>query len=371
MFINSTNNKDVVRVASNNTHSQFIFETGPDKEIYGDALYKGNEYRSVIFDVAHYRPFRFAAQVQVADENGNNPEITPASDDLLSNEVDGDQEENVDEVMLSYKPGQQVDILLDITSFQGSDNRSVHPFGQIFGEEFEVYIDAPMLEIDQDRLGKYNLTPDKLRQDPSNPGRFIYTVSKTREQERTFGFEPAYNKDLATSRYDDYGGVVPNVTIDQTGERKRLPFKKSAITSKGDITITSNKEKVVFWDKTFKVKTEHLKGILKYKKADGTELPVPDDAFIAFVRLRTNARIGVVTLNPDTGGPGEFELNLRDEYRFDWEDDPIDFYYKDKETGKVYNFNYIENGEKKTVDLNKLYELLQAENPVIVLTEQN
>ena len=98
---------------------------------------------------------------------------------------------------------------------------------------------------------------------------------------------------------------------------------------------------------------------------------VPDDAFVAFVRLSTNARIGVVTLNPSTGDDGWFELNLRDEYRFDWTDDPIDLYYKDKETGKVYNFNYTENGVKKAVDLNKLYELLQAENPVIVLTEQN
>lgn len=371
MLTNSTNNKDVVRVASNNTHSQFVFDTGPDGETYGNALYIGNEYRSVIFDVAHYRPFRFAAQVQVADENGNDQTITPDASALLSNEVNGDQEEKVDTVMLSYKPGQRVDILLDITSFKGSDNRSVHPFGQIFGEEFEVYIDAPMLEIDESRLPENWKSANKLRKDPSVPGRFIYTVSKTRDQERAFGFADAHHRDLATSRYDDYGGVVPNVTIDQTRERKLLPFKKSAITSKGDITITSNKDKVVFWDKTFKVKTENMKGILKYKDDKGDVHYVPDDAFIAFVRLRTNARIGVVTLNPGTGGPGEFELNLRDEYRFDWKDDPIDFYYKDKGTGKVYNFNYTENGVKKAVDLNKLYELLQAENPVIVLTEQN
>ena len=371
MLTNSTYNRDVVRVASNNTHSQFVFDTGPDGETYGNALYKGNEYRSVIFDVAHYRPFRFAAQVQVADENGNNMVITPAASALLSNEVHGDQEENIDEVMLSYKPGQRVDILLDITSFKGSDNRSVHPFGQIFGEEFEVYIDAPMLEIDEDRLPENWKSANKLRKDPSVPGRFIYTVSKTRDQERAFGFADAHHRDLATSRYDDYGGVVPNVTIDQTRERKLLPFKKSAITSKGDITITSNKDKVVFWDKTFKVKTEHMKGILMYKDDKGDVHYVPDDAFVAFVRLSTNARIGVVTLNPSTGDDGWFELNLRDEYRFDWTDDPIDLYYKDKETGKVYNFNYTENGVKKAVDLNKLYELLQAENPVIVLTEQN
>ena len=371
MLTNSTYNRDVVRVASNNTHSQFVFDTGPDGETYGNALYKGNEYRSVIFDVAHYRPFRFAAQVQVADENGNNMVITPAASALLSNEVHGDQEENIDEVMLSYKPGQRVDILLDITSFKGSDNRSVHPFGQIFGEEFEVYIDAPMLEIDEDRLPENWKSANKLRKDPSVPGRFIYTVSKTRDQERAFGFADAHHRDLATSRYDDYGGVVPNVTIDQTRERKLLPFKKSAITSKGDITITSNKDKVVFWDKTFKVKTEHMKGILMYKDDKGDVHYVPDDAFVAFVRLSTNARIGVVTLNPSTGDDGWFELNLRDEYRFDWTDDPIDLYYKDKETGKVYNFNYTENGVKKAVDLNKLYELLQAKDPVIVLTEQN
>ena len=379
MLTNSTNNKDVVRVASNNKHSTQVFEKDYAENPYGNVLYKGNEYRSVIFDVAHYRPFRFAAQVQVADEYGANPEIVPAASALLSNEVYGDREENVDTVELSYKPNQQVDILLDITSFKGSDNRSVHPFGQIFGEEFEVYIDAPMLEIDQSRVplnwkaeNNSTLKADKLRPDPSVPGRFIYTVSKKRDDERAFGDDYAHNKDEATSRYDDFGGVVPNVTIDQSGERKLLPFKKTSITSKGDITITSNKDKVVFWDKTFEVKTEHMKGQLLYQKA-GEEhpTPVPDDAFVAFVRLRTNARIGVVTLNTNTGGPGDFDLNLRDEYTFSWEDDPIDFYFTDKsDDNKVYNFNYIDDkGEKKSVDLELLYTLLKNNKP-IVLTER-
>ena len=375
MLTNSTYNKDIVRVASNNIHSQHVFETDPDGNPYGDALYKGNEYRSVIFDVAHYRPFRFAAQVQVTDENGNDPEITPPAEDLLCNEVHGNKEEKIDNVTLSYKPGQQVDILLDITSFKGSDNRSVHPFGELFGEEFEVYIDAPMLQIDHERVpdnwkaaNNNTLKADKLRPDPSVPGRFIYTVSKTREQERKFGFDKAHHVDEATARYDDFGGVVPDVTtIDQSGERKRLPFKKTSITSKGDINITSNKDKVVFWDKTFEVKTEHMKGILKYKDANGI-YPVPDDAFIAFVRLRTNARIGVVTLNPSTGGPGTFELNLRDEYTFGWTDDPIDFYYTAPD-GTVYNFNYIVNGEEKPVDLNLLYTLLENGEQIVLTVD--
>jgi hypothetical protein len=288
-----------------------------------------------------------------------------------------------------------VDILLDITSFKGSDNRSVHPFGELFGEEFEVYIDAPMLEIDHSRVpdnwkaaNNSTLKADKLRPDPLVPGRFIYTVSKTRAEERLFGFGEAHNKDLATYLYDNYGGpaskadwlkyqnenggdLIVDDKINQAGERKLLPFKKKSITSKGDITITSNKDKVVFWDKTFEVKTEHMKGVLKYKKANGEELTVPDDAFVAFVRLRTNARIGVVTLNTSTGGPGDFDLNLRDEYTFGWEDDPVDFYFTDKtDNNKVYNFNYTdENGDKRSVDLELLYTLLK--NKVdIILTEQ-
>ena len=378
MLTNSSYNKDVVRVASNNAYSSYVFKTDRDGNSY-TGNYQGNEYRSVIFDVAHYRPFRFAAQVRVDDENGDGSKAvtTPDAAALLSNESHGDQAENVDEIHLSYKPGQKVDVLLDITSFKGSDNRSVHPFGQLFGEEFNVYIDAPMLEIDYTRMPdnwkadkNSQLKADKLRPDPAVPGRFIYTVSKKREDERVFGYADAHHDDLSKERYDDFGGVVtseymPVGGIDQTGERKLLPFKKTSITSKGDINITSEKEKVVFWDKTFEVKTEHMRGILQYKDAKEGILPVPDDAFIAFVRLRTNARIGVVTLNPSTGGPGAFELNLRDEYTFGWNDDPIDFYYTAPD-GTVYNFNYMVNGEEKPVDLNLLYTLLANGEEIIL-----
>ena len=227
-----------------------------------------------------------------------------------------------------------------------------------------------MLEIDVDRLPENWKSANKLKKDPRVPGRFIYTVSKKREDERAFGFAQAHNRDLATSRYDDYGGVVPDgVVIDQSGERKRLPFKKTSITSKGDIRISTNKDWVVFWDKTFKVKTEHMKGQLFYqKKGETTSQPVPDNSFVAFVRKKTNARIGVVTLNKATGEASEFELNLRDEYTFGWNDDPIDFYFTDKD-GKVYNFNYKENGVEKSVDLDLLFALLENKTP-ITLTEQ-
>ena len=361
MLTNSSSNMDVVRLASNTDSNPQVFAVDREGKAY-TGNYKGNEFRSAIFDVGHYRPFRFAAQVEVYEKDDKSDRVTvPADADLLSNEVHGDQAEVEHEVNFSYKPGQKVDILLDITSFKGSDGRSVHPFGEVFGEEFEVYIDAPMLEIDKERLAECKWNSDKLREDPSKAGRFIYTVSKKRADERAFGFAPAYNKDAATSRYDDYGGVVPNVTIDQTGERKCLPFVKNAITINGDMHITTNKEKVVFWDKTFKVDTENLKGILKYVK-DGKELFVPDNAFIAFVRMKTNARIGVVTLDPKTG-PGVFELNLRDEYTFRWNDDPIDFYYSEKgPDGKAIVYSL-----KEEISLDKLYERLKSNDPTIIL----
>lgn len=361
MLTNSTYNKDVVRVASNNALSPYVFDKNRNGENY-TGNYNGNEYRSVIFDVAHYRPYRFAAQVKISDENGNNPVTIPLAEDLLSNEQNGSQAENVDNISISYKPGQRVDILLDITSFKGSDGRSVHPFGEYFGEEFEVYVDAPMLEIDESRLSAEWKSANKLRKDPRTPGRFIYTVSKTRDAERAFGYAQAINKDNSTVRYDKFGRVESGITIDQSCERKLLPFKKTSITSKGDIVISTNKEKVVYWDKTFKVNAEHMSGQIYYEK-DGVQYKVPHNAFVAFVRMRTNARIGVVTLTSD----GAFDLNLRDEYRFDWKDDPIDFYYK-ADDGTVYNFNYNQGGQEY-VDLDTLYDLLESNTPII-LTEK-
>ena len=362
MLTNSSYNKDVVRVSSNNSYSPHAFKTPRNSQTEYDHNYDGNEYRSVIFDVAHYRPYRFAAQVEVADEFGNNARKIPTDDNLLSNKVHASQEEHIDEVPLSYKPGQLVDILFDITSFEGSDGRSVHPFGEVFGEEFEVYIDAPMLEIDENRLDDSWKAANKLRKHPSIPGRFIYTVSRKREDERAFGFASAHNKDNATSRYDDYGGIVPNVKINQEGERKRLPFKKKSITAGGDIVISSQTEKVVFWEKRFTVDTEHITGNIYYKK-DGVQYPILHNTFVAFVRERTGARIGVVTIYED----GKFELNLRDEYQFAWEDDPIDLYYTDSD-GVTYSFNYMENGVAKSVDLNLLYNLVKN-GKSIVLTE--
>ena len=370
MLTNSSSNKDVVRVASNTSLNPHAFTYDRNGVPYDHTQYDGNEYRSVIFDVAHYRPFRFAAQIRITDRGvGGAVTTIPADNELLSNEKHGSQQENVDDVMFSYKPGQEVDILLDVTSFKGSDGRSVHPFGEHFGTEFDINIDAPMLEIDYSRIDKnwlaeYNpdLMVDKLRKHPTIAGRFIYTVDREREKERAYGSAEAFNKDASTTGYDEYGRLVSNLTNNQQGERKCLPFVKSAITVGGDIEISSDTQKVVFWEKKFMVNTKNITGAIYYEK-NGRRIEIPKDAFVAFVRLRTGARIGVVSITED----GKFELNLRDEYQFTWEDDSVDFYYTDSD-GVVYRFNYTENGVAKSVDLSLLYNLI-ARGESIVLTK--
>ena len=105
-----------------------------------------------------------------------------------------------------------------------------------------------------------------------------------------------------------------------------------------------------------------MMGRIAYKR-NGQLIPVPRDAFIAFVRMRTGARIGVVTIQQD----GIFELNLREEYRFEWKDDPIDFYYKDPD-GNVYSWVYEVDGEQVDTDLDFLYEIIEKDE-MIVLTK--
>ena len=328
MLTNDSRNTDVVRIASNTTTNKYAFDKDRTGNIYGDAMYAGNEYRSVIFDVWRYRPFRFAPQIKVSDKNGANGTKYGT---ILSNETHGDTEELTEEITLSYEPGQKIDIMLDVTSFKGSDGRSVHPFGELYGESFEIYIDAPMLKIDTERIpdnwlaaNNPKIKVDKLRRHPTIEGRFIYTVDLYREEEREFGFAEASNKDEAKIEYDKFGKVVPvETSVDQSGERKLLPFVKSTITTKYNISISSEKDKVVFWDKTFKVRTQLIEGNIKYRTSNGDLHNVPEEAFVAFVRQYTGARIGVMTIHDN----GRYELNLRDEYKFDWEGDPIELFY--------------------------------------------
>lgn len=130
MKTNVARSAEVVRMASNQHGSPSGLPSNNEAE------YTGNTYRSVTFELANYHPFRFAARV-----------------DDIGTDVSGNAEEEETPLTWTYEPEQEVDISFDVTSFTGSDGKSVDPFG----EEFEIYIDAPMLEIDDARLKEFNL----------------------------------------------------------------------------------------------------------------------------------------------------------------------------------------------------------------------
>lgn len=273
---NTAKSAEIIRLATNAQGMPSILDENVN--------YAGDTYRSFIFELANYRPFHFAAKI-----NGQGEYAV------------GITEESVSNINFTYQPGQAVDVEIDITSFQGSDGKCVDPFGR----EFEIYIDAPMLEIDAARLAACNLTADKLKADPATPGRFIYTVASTRDAERVFGMGDA---------------LVPDASgASQSGERKKLPFKTKDIVSAGEIVLSSEAEEVVFYTKKFEVANSSITGTIKYN--DGSIKDVPAQSFVPFELVSDNTRIGAVTLTSD----GNYALRLRAEYEFDWETDRVQF----------------------------------------------
>lgn len=317
---NAARSDDMVRIASNQPESHSAL---PNQ---GDQPYEGNTYRSFIFELATYHPFRFAAQIAANDEQPIGTWNTSAATIAQADEVDY--------LEWSYLPKQKVDINFEITSFEGADGKSVDPFGT----EFEVYIDAPMLEIDNSRLS--SAMASKLKPHATIPGRFVYTVDQSRETER------AYGNGEAVKIADKYSAT-------QSGERKTLPFKTSTITSAGEIVISSNKDVVEFFDKRFKVTNRLIEGRIQYYDgANNVDIPV--DAFVGFATAKNGVRIGSMSIVAN----GRYALNLRAEYDFDWLDDQIKIdYIKD---GVVY--------EAIIESMDKLYRMAQN-NEVIRLIE--
>lgn len=285
MRTNTPKSAEVVRIASNTTGSNLHPEEPGD--------YEGRGYRSTTFELANYNPFRFAARIDDKGEDATNDVEEPMTG-LEWNYADPEAKE--------------VDIEFDVTSFRGSDNRSVDPFG----EAFEIYIDAPMLTIDATRLAACNLTEDKLRPDPTVAGRFIYTVEPSREAERAFGMP-----DLQVIKPDTpLSGVSGgDGAADQMRERKRLPFKTNQVVSAGDIILSSNETKVVYFRKMFRVTNPSVKGQLKYQPEGAAEASVvPNGASVSFSEKRMGSRIGSMSVGSD----GRFELRLRKEYNPSW-----------------------------------------------------
>lgn len=317
LLTNTPRSAEVVRIASN---------PAGQPSVTGNGVCNGAQYRSAIFELANFHPFHFAAQI-----NGKGAVVY------------GAQEEEVDVIELDYQPGQVVNVAFDVTSFtsslydsQGnvlplSEQESVDPFGTAF----DIYIDAPMLDIDETSELYIN---GKVTRDPNVAGRFIYHVAADRASERT-GSTAA----LATDTKADGG---------QVGERKVIPFKTKSIVTAGEITISADESKVIYYRKTFKVQNRSITGKLQYRdKTSGNLVDVPYEAFVPFEMKPTYNRIGTVSVGHD----GQFELRLRKEYKYDWTTDAVKFQFS--KDGVIY--------EKEFTSLNSLTASL-ALGPVIL-----
>ena len=317
---------DLVRISSNSKPNNSFKPGNTEVE------YDGNRYRSTIFDLYTFPPFRFAAKV-------NNEGNYVAS---------GEAEESVDAIQWEYGKGKSVTVSFDITSYRNSKayyeeavlGSSVDPFG----EPFDIYIDAPMLEIDQAKAEQMRLPATKFRADPTVEGRFIYTVEATREAERAYWSESAFIDDTSTA------------DPSQAGERKNLPFKTKRVVSLGDIKISSNKEQILYYDKTFSVTNKSIEGRITFGTADVQEL-MPKDAFVVLQRVSDGARVGSFTIDRD----GHFLLRLRSEYTINWD---LDRYKVDYTITPIPGTSVVYNsGELSLASLmtNTTIELLLSE----------
>ncbi len=280
MLTNASRSDEVVRIASNPAGQTSVTGTG---------VCTGAQYRSAVFELRNFRAFDFSASIN-GDSDGT--------------------------VTIPYEPGISVNVAFDVTSFKSTiegaaddDNVSVDPFGT----KFKIYIDAPMLEIDETRN---TFAATKFYKDTD--GRFVYVVDADRDTERTFGSEAASVTDNATIDY-----IGKTVTVNQTGERKRLPFKTSEIVSAGTITISSQEDIVVFNKQTFTVMDQVITGTVKYGPDASNLTDVPAGEFLPFEMLPTFNRIGAVTVTSD----GNYELRLRSEYIYYWDTSKIHIQY--------------------------------------------
>lgn len=303
---------EIVRIASNvygapsvtrgTKGDKAAMDYNPVDAVTGQKLCTGTGlYKSCIFELSTFHPFHFSAQVKKDGE-------------VLAGSAEYGKEQPIDEdITLSYEPGQSVDVEFDVTSFTSSiENESAANQVSVdpFGTSFDIYIDAPTLELDEVAAADL-ISAGKLRIEGT---RVIYTVDGDRSSERTyFSGMNALAVDNATKEAVNQD-VIP--APDQSGERKVIRFRTNDIVSAGTVTLSSDESKVVYYTKTFNIQNEPIKGVLTY----GGGLSVPAGTFVPF-SSDDDTRIGVVSVTDS----GTFELRLRSEYEFDWEETPVKF----------------------------------------------
>lgn len=297
------NSNDIVRISSNSKSNPSYLPGN------NGAYYEGTRYRSTIFDLFTYPAYRFAAQV-----NGEGSYVTS-----------GEAEESVDALQWRYGKGESVVVAFDVISYRNTKayyeesvlGTSVDPFG----EAFDIYIYAPMLEIDRAAAEAMGISASKFRENPNVEGGFIYTVEPTREAERAFG--------VAEALVDDNSVANPS----QEGERKELPFRTKRVVSIGEIKLSTDPEQILYFEKCFSISNKSLEGSITYGTTASSQRAMPKDSFVVLQRVSDGARVGSFTIDSD----GHYLLRLRNEYQINWDLDEykVDF-TNTAEGGKVY-----------------------------------
>ena len=318
---------EVIRIASNVEGATSVTVGTKAQPAYVDYIAPNGlctgtgRYKSCIFELSTFHPFHFAATVNGEGTN-----------------VQGEAPEVVDDILLDYMPGQTINIEFDVTSFmssiRGNDGNVLPDSEQVsvdpFGTAFDIYIDAPMLQIDE--TSELYLS-NKVTKHPTIEGRYVYHVDASRDAERSGTL-------AATSD--------SKATVSQVGERKRISFKTKSIVSAGEITISSDDSKVVFYEKRFRIHNRSIAGTIQYRKGDDV-FNVPAGSFVPFEVYPTYNRIGTISVSND----GQYELRLRSEYRYDWNTDSV-------------KFQYVEGGVTYEKTFQSLSALNSSTGPIIL-----
>ena len=352
MITDRAKSKEVVRISSNQPGSEQAFlesTTGTyGNENTGE---RGRGYRSLIFELDNYRPFHFAAEV-----NGDGTIIS------------GQQEEITDNIELKYGPDNPVTIEFDITSFKAEDNTSVDPFGT----KFYVYIVAPML----------NLAENTEKLSKLKDGVFAYKVGASRKNEKdscqTY-LEGRYSAGEPENNDETYTG-------DKSGERKKVVFQRKNAVTKGEIILTTDpvlagvdnieghsEQIAVFYDKKFKLSNSLITGTIQRKEGE-TLMNMTANAFISFALEKNNSRIGSMVIHAADAAHDNkswYELSLRPEYSFNWNEDNLIITHTHRENSETENFK-CDTGTRKPAgeDTYKFTLKELSENPNIVLIKQ-
>ena len=344
---NKPKSAEVVRIASNQKDSPSVKDASKE--------YNGMTFRSVTFELANYRPFRFAAQIRSEESLPYKWEGNYKVD--ASNNSSSDTEpEDIEGISFTYLPDQVVEVSFDITSFKASDGIQVTPFGT----GFEIFIDAPMLtlqkgdnkgvimeggwnpvqhDLEDMKVDMFDKRADgthyvekKAKLEDLGNGRFVYRVDPNLNNEADcWAFGP-----YADNSYPLIEDKSLNYKL--MGDRKTIRFRKKSVVSDGQIVISANPEHVTYHSKTFNVNNTPIKGIIGYIDENENRQVVPAGQFVSFSRVLDDSRVGSLVVVPNTdGGPVQtkFELRLRGEYDFRWTDDPIKI--QTQVDGKLYS----------------------------------